>query len=154
MMHLIALTLASASPAVVPPPLVPDQALTPGATDPAVTQDTINTTICVRGYAGRPGVRNVSSATKSAVFAEYHIDRKSQHFEIDHLISLENSGSNDIHNLWPQSYDTMPYNAHVKDKLENYIHALICKKTITLQEGQQDLSGDWRVAYDRYFGKP
>jgi hypothetical protein len=31
---------------------------------------------------------------------------------------------------------------------------LICKKTITLQEGQQDLSGDWRVAYDRYFGKP
>jgi hypothetical protein len=39
---------------------------------------------------------------------------------VDHLVSLEIGGANTVQNLWPQSYDTTPWNAHVKDKLENF----------------------------------
>jgi hypothetical protein len=133
-------------------PLFPDPKLTSGTTDPNVTQATIAKTICIPGYSS--GVRNVSSATKKAVFKEYGIDPKSQHFEIDHDISLENGGTNAIENLWPQSYDTKPFNAHTKDKLEDHVHTLICHGEISLEEGQADLSGDWRPAYVRYFGNP
>jgi hypothetical protein len=154
MIHLIALALAAASPAVVPPPLVQNDELTPGATDPKVTQATIDTTICVKGYAGGKGVRNVPNAEKQAVFDAYGIDRHSGKYEIDHLISLENGGANDQANLWPQAYFTTPWNAFLKDNLENHVHALICAHTITLAEGQADLKDDWRVAFVRILGEP
>jgi hypothetical protein len=40
---------------------------------------------------------------------------------VDHLIPLELGGSNDIANLWPQSYVTV-WNAHMKDRLENRLN--------------------------------
>ena len=50
-------------------------------------------------------VRNVSAATKRAVYAEYGIaSHQPGKYEVDHLISLELGGSNDIRNLWPESY--------------------------------------------------
>lgn len=92
-----AAVLLVAASADVPPPKLPDPVLTPGVADPAVTQANIDTTICVHGYTAK--VRNVPDSEKRAVFAEYHIDPKSDRFEVDHLISLELGGSNDIKNL-------------------------------------------------------
>jgi len=129
-------------------PLVPNPRLTPGATDPAVTQATIAQTICVSGYTAR--VRKVGSAEKREVFAEYQIDPKSDHFEVDHLISLEIGGSNDIRNLWPQSYTTRPWNAHVKDRLENRLRRLVCSHALTLEDAQRAIVTDWEAAYVRY----
>ena len=48
------------------------------------------------------------------------------------LISEMIGGSNDIKNLWPESY-AEPNGAHTKDKLENRLHELVCNNTITLQ---------------------
>ena len=60
-------------------------------------------------------------------------------------------GSNNIKNLFPESYTTQPWNAHKKDKLENKLHKLVCTNQITLQEAQQEISNDWRKAYCKYY---
>lgn len=120
-------------------PLLPDESLTPGA---ILTTDT--KTVCTPGYAG--SVRHVTQSTKNKIFAEYGI-KPSGDFEIDHLISLQLGGSNDESNLWPQSYTTMPYNAHVKDVLESYLHHLVCKGKMTLQDAQEAIRGNWINTY-------
>lgn len=39
-----------------------------------------------------------------------------QHCEIDHLISRELGGADDVKDLWPEAYGTTPWNAYLKDK--------------------------------------
>lgn len=126
-------------------PLKPDHKLTPGAIlspQPSVKQ------LCTPGYSAT--VRNVPESEKTEVFREYGIDRHSMHFEIDHLISLELGGSNDITNLWPQSYDTKPLNARVKDGLENRLHWLVCHAGLPPSTAQKAIAGDWTVAYKHF----
>ena len=125
--------------------LLPNFTLTPGATLPVTKEQ-----ICVKGYS--KSVRNISSNKKLQVFGEYHIDKRSDKFEIDHLISLELGGSNNLKNLWPQSYTTKPYNAHLKDRLESHLHVLVCNGTISLKEAQDKISINWIKTYDKYFG--
>lgn len=147
-LFLIAL-LASASVAFASDlPQRPDPKLTPGVIDPKATL----AVICVKGYTSQPGVRNVTGSTKAKVFAKYGVDPKADHFEIDHLISLELGGSNDILNLWPQAYTTKPLNAHTKDVLENKLHRLICAGKADLKAVQHDIATDWTVAYTKYVG--
>lgn len=122
-------------------PLRPDPSLTPGVTTHVTLAD-----ICTPGYAGKH--RAVSEKTKKAVFADYGI-KPSGLFEIDHLISLELGGSNDIRNLWPQSYHTKS-NAHMKDALENRLHWLVCHRKLSLGDAQHEISTDWIAAYDKY----
>src|SRR5689334_3175335 len=55
-------------------------------------------------------------------------------YEIDHLISLELGGSNDIENLSPESYSTELWNAHVKGKLEDRLHELVCSGRMRLED--------------------
>jgi hypothetical protein len=134
-------------------PIEPNSVLTPGAVNPQATKDII----CVKGYTGGEdaegnNVRHVTEATKKKVFQEYRLTGKEQHFEIDHLISLELGGSNDITNLWPESYETKPVNAHTKDALENRLHALVCKGQLDLATAQHDIATDWEAAYQKYVG--
>lgn len=138
-------------------PQAPNRKLTPGAVDPLATV----AQVCQRGYTSgyRPGlphvtanmVRHVTQATKTQVFAEYGLDPSQDMFEVDHLISLELGGSNDIKNLWPQSYTSMPYNAHIKDALEDRLHYLVCTThELTLKQAQQAIATDWVAAYKKY----
>jgi hypothetical protein len=76
------------------------------------------------------------------------------HFEVDHLISLELGGADVAENLWPQSYDTQPWNAHVKDKLEDRLHALVCAGKMPLEQAQRDMATDWIAAYHKYVALP
>lgn len=109
--------------------------------------------LCTPGYT--QGVRNVPEAEKNAVYREYRIStRKPGEYEIDHLISLELGGSNELQNLWPQSYVTCPWNAHVKDKFENYLHSQVCQSKITLADAQHAIRTDWIAAYHQYLGNP
>jgi hypothetical protein len=109
----------------------PNASLTPGATNPAVTQATITTTICRRGYTGT--VRNVSTQTKHKVYVAYGISRSAQrNYVIDHLVPLEVGGANDITNLWPEP----KADAKVKDTLENQMHTAVCAGTISLADAQ------------------
>lgn len=75
-------------------------------------------------------------------------------FEVDHLVSRELGGADDVKNLWPESYVTQPWNAHRKDRLENYLHKLVCSNQITLEEARREIAYDWRIAYKKYFGEP
>ena len=92
-------------------------------------------------------------ALKEQVYRAYGItSRLPGEYEIDHIISLQLGGSNSIRNLYPQSFRTEPLNSHVKDQLENRLHALACSGKITMQEAQQAISTDWTVAYVKYVG--
>ena len=126
-------------------PIMPDPNLTPGATLPVATGD-----ICVPGYSKK--VRNVPADVKKQIYAEYGITtHQPGEYEIDHLISLELGGSNSVKNLWPQSYVTQPWNAHVKDKLENELHAEVCAGKIDLPTAQHEISTDWIASYKKHF---
>ena len=119
----------------------PDPQLTPGVADPGVTQSNIGSTICVPGYSRR--VRNVPQSENDEVYREYGITHHAPgEYEVDHLISLELGGSNDIHNLWPEPY-AGPDNAHTKDGMENRLHAEVCAGQITLARGQDEIVHWW-----------
>ena len=67
------------------------------------------------------------------------------------MISLELGGSNSIKNLWPQSFKTQPWNAHVKDALENRLHEEICSGQIEMTTAQHEIATDWIAAYKKHF---
>jgi hypothetical protein len=143
--HLFVLTLLLVASPVLGQelPIRPDPQLTPGAvltTDPA--------TICVPGYAKT--VRHTSGKLKAQVYRAYRIDKNAGHFEVDHLISLELGGADVAANLWPESYDTMPWNAHLKDRLEHRLNALVCTRKLSLEEAQRAIAEDWIAAYQRF----
>jgi len=120
---------------------LPDPGCTPGAIFPNVTKDQV----CVSGYSG--SVRNVPISTKKQVYDEYGITHHvSGEYEVDHFISLELGGSNDIANLWPEPANPTP-GFHQKDLVENYLHEQVCSGMITLQEAQQKISHDWVSVY-------
>ncbi|GAA4020187.1 hypothetical protein GCM10022631_37270 [Deinococcus rubellus] len=143
------LALAAAFPALaynMQAPILPDPKLSPGD---VLTSD--KAIICVSGYTKT--VRNVPQSLKEQVYRSYGItSREPGEYEVDHIISLELGGSNSIRNLYPESYKTQPLNAHVKDTLENKLHALACGGQITMQEAQTAIASNWTTAYVKYVG--
>jgi hypothetical protein len=71
---------------------------------------------------------------------------------VDHLISLELGGSNSIRNLWPESFSTQPWNARVKDRLENRLHREVCSGRMSLHDAQRAIATNWIDAYNTYVG--
>lgn len=134
---------------------LPDPTLTPGA----VIAEATAADICKPGYSTR--TRHVDAATKRSVYRAYGLSGNhtaycsgDQGCEVDHLISLELGGSNDAANLWPEPYGGIVWNAHVKDRLENRLHRMVCDGEISLSEAQQDIADDWVAAYGRWIGGP
>jgi hypothetical protein len=118
----------------------PDATLTPGDVLPVTAAQ-----VCQSGYSS--SVRSVTDSTKNKVYAEYHItSHPTGAFEVDHLISLELGGSNDIKNLWPEPADPRP-GFHDKDQLENKLHSLVCAGRMDLVEAQREIVSDWYAAY-------
>ena len=131
------------------PPLYPDQAMTPGVVDPSVT----TAMICAKGgYTNIAGVRHVTAATKRKVLQEYGYTADWGSTEVDHRLPLILGGSNDIHNLWAESYLTAELNAHRKDHAEVATWHAVCEGKITLPEAQALFLGDWVDAYTRFVG--
>lgn len=122
--------------------LRPDAALTPGLADPKLTI----AVLCSPDFRTK-NYRSVGDAEKLQVFARYGVDRTKDRYEIDHLISIELGGTNDLTNLWPQSYTTQPLNATVKDGLENVLHAAVCAGKVPLADAQKAIATDWVAAY-------
>ena len=135
---------------------LPIRALTPapGLTDPRVTQNNIQTTICVSGYTAtvRPPVSYTNKLKADQLKdPKYHdADHTMAHYEEDHLIPLELGGHpTDPKNLWPEPYATQQ-GARVKDQLEDRLKRLVCAGTVTLQEAQGAIETNWIAAYGRY----
>jgi hypothetical protein len=89
---------------------------------------------------------------RPCAYREYRLDRSESHFEVDHLIGLELGSADVAENLWPQSYDTEPWNAHTMDKLEDRLHALTCAVRLRLEQARREIAADWIAAYRKYVG--
>lgn len=126
----------------IPNDKLPDSSCTPGDFLPnATTSD-----ICKPGYSS--SIRNVPQALKQEVYAEYGIPtHRPGEYEVDHLISLELGGSNDISNLWPEPAEPRP-GFHEKDAVENYLHEQICNGNLSLQDAQKQISTNWLSVYN------
>lgn len=149
---LAALSAASPAWAIDSDGTRPDPALTPGAVRTTSTAEICDKT---RHTAD---VRNVSGAEKQAVYHRYGLAsnragwcNSEEGCEIDHLVSLELGGSNDIANLWPQPY-AGEWNAHAKDALENRLHKLVCAGRLDIVTAQTAIRTDWIAAYKQYVG--
>jgi hypothetical protein len=144
---LVAAILLATSSALAADPIRPDPKLTPGATLRVSAAD-----VCKPGYSKT--VRLVGGWEKAHVYKLYGIARRPGVYELDHLIPLALGGSNDARNLWPESFATEPWNAQVKDKLEERLHSLVCDQKISLREAQGEIAHDWIAAYKKYIGEP
>ena len=120
----------------------PDPTCTPGAIDPAVTQQNIATTICRSNYTTtvRPSTSQTDKV-KAEMYKAYGI-KSGTTSELDHLVSLELGGSNDVKNLWPE-VGSLP---NPKDKVENDLHRAVCSGKVTLAAAQQAIATDWLTA--------
>lgn len=124
--------------------MYPDKECTPGAIIAIATKEDI----CTPGYS--KGVRDVPEKMKKDVYAEYSIThRTAGEYEVDHFISLELGGSNDLANLFPEAASPTP-GFHEKDKVENYLHDEVCKGVISLNEAQRQIATDWYAVYATY----
>jgi hypothetical protein len=121
---------------------LPDAACTPGANFADATAQRV----CESGYA--KGVRDVPEEEKNQVYAEYGIKtHRAGQYEVDHLVSLELGGSNDIANLWPEAAEPRP-GFHEKDQVENYLHQQVCSGAISLRQAQEQIATNWLQVYD------
>lgn len=152
---------ASSEDAHSPAPIRPDASLHPGATNQNVTQDNIQSTICVSGYTAtiRPPT-SYTNALKARQIKDEKLTGSAGDFEEDHLIALSIGGSpKDPRNLWPEPYESRasrlapyPDGAEEKDKVENKLHADVCSGKKTLLEAQKAISTDWRALYVKEYG--
>ena len=130
---------------------LPNPRKTPGVANPIMTK----AKLCAMKFTTRDE-RHVTEATKRQVYASYGMakNKKPCPCEVDHLISLEIGGANNQRNLWPQSYITKPWNAHVKDTLENHLHRVVCSGQSSLKLVQHEIRNNWITAWRKYIGKP
>lgn len=71
-----------------------------------------------------------------------------------HLISLELGGSPDSpQNLWPEPHHVIGgWGSYAKDKLENRLHSMVCRRRISLEQAQRAIATNWIAAYKQYVG--
>jgi hypothetical protein len=130
---------------------LPQAKLTPGVAGKSTSGQ-----LCNKQFHTRD-VRLVTSAMKRQVFSGYGIKcspvmtakaagvQACSAYEVDHLISLELGGANDVKNLWPQPIAE----ARHKDVLENWLHAQVCSGTIALKDAQRRIATNWVAEYRR-----
>ncbi|WP_031066225.1 hypothetical protein [Streptomyces sp. NRRL WC-3742] len=140
---------ATCSQAFLP---LPDPSCTPGVTNPDVTEDTVDDTICVAGYS--KSIRPPTSYTnrlKVKQIGEYGYENTdTADYEEDHHIPLSLGGHpTDPRNLWPQPrYGTGPddLTAADKDKVEYKLYRAVCNHRVDLRPAQRAIATDWTTA--------
>ncbi len=136
------------------PGIYPNSRLTPGVVA-AVTQAEVLRV----GYT--VDARHVTNRTKWEVLVRYQLAKGAfeqkqlsavlRLYEIDHFISLELGGANDIKNLWPEPYAVLvkgeKLGARQKDVLETGLHRMMKNGVLSLKEVQAIIRKDWVRAY-------
>lgn len=120
---------------------------TPGAVNPAVTQATIGSTICVTGWTKtvRPPESYTEALKRQQIDSGYTYLGNSHlaSYEEDHLVPLELGGAPyDPRNLWPEPY-AGPRGAHAKDLAENELRREVCDGILTLATARQQIITGW-----------
>lgn len=117
------------------PKVLASPTLTPGVLNPQVTQATVGSTICVRGWTStvRPP-SDYTSRLKLEQLRAYGLRGPPSAFQEDHLISLELGGDpRDPRNLWPEPYPR----AAAVDRIENQLNDDVCSGRLSLAEAQR-----------------
>lgn len=150
-------TVASLSTAFRNPLLRMDRASilppreTPGATNPAITQANIDTTICRPGYAmsARPAYA-ITGPLKRRMMDAQHPGEAMADYELDHLIPISIGGAPlDRRDLWLEPRRG-PANARDKNVLAYVLWRLVCTHQVPLATAQHEMSHDWTRAYQLY----
>jgi hypothetical protein len=120
---------------------LPDSACTPGNVNPALTKEVIcGPDFHTSDYRDR----ETTQTEKAQTYAMYKIPRPTnntganQQCDLNHLISLELGGSDDLSNIWPECTGFRD-----KDKFENYLQRMVCAGSIPLIDAQKEISTDW-----------
>jgi hypothetical protein len=126
----------------------PDGRCSPGAYYSKLT----GSVICSASFH-TSSIRNVPQAEKYAVEREYGMAPRlyGSTLEIDHIVSLELGGSNEIANLFPEKANARP-GYHVKDRLENRLHDLVCSGQMNLRSAQRQIAKNWQSLYSKVYG--
>ena len=112
-----------------------DPVRTPGILNPGVTQATIASTICTRGWTAtvRPPVE-YTNTLKREQMRTYGETGPASGYQEDHLISLELGGDpRDPRNLWPEPYPR----AAAVDQIDNQLNAAVCSGALSLHDAQE-----------------
>lgn len=133
---------------------LPDPSFTPGAVNPTVAQETIGTTICVRGWTRtvRPPWQYTSALKRRQIRELGYADRRMSAYEEDHLVPLELGGSpDDERNLWPEPRVSADgWDADRKDEVEFALNRLVCANQMSLIDAQRAIATNWIAAYRRF----
>jgi hypothetical protein len=125
--------------------LLPDKALTPGATQPVNLAE-----VCSQREEDLDPT--VSDPVRKVVFQEYGMSgAKADGYQVDYLINPQLGGTADVRNLWPEPYGPTVWNAHAKDALEDRLRRMVCDNQIDLASAQHEIATDWIAAYKKYF---
>jgi hypothetical protein len=120
---------------LVPPASYPDGLWAPVHTPGSVFTESAQQ-VCTPGYAET--VRAVTEDEKRQVLAEYDLP-SSTGYVIDHLVSLELGGSNELDNLWPEQTEE----SKRKDAVENALHRAVCQGQMSLADAQEQIATWW-----------
>jgi hypothetical protein len=121
----------------------PDRQCTPGALNPAVTQATIDQTICQLGWTDtvRPP-ESVTETEKAGSMAAYGDSGPMSAYEYDHFVPLELGGAvNDARNLWPEPGAS----PNPKDDVEDELRQKVCDGQMTLSQAQRTIAANWTL---------
>lgn len=159
MKYLSTILLLSVFSTAYAAPTLPNPEHTPGdvyTTDPEVA--------CA-AHTGNEAdsIRNVTAATRRTAYNLYGLDGNHTGYcnevkkgcELDHLIPAKLGGSDEVKNLWPQSYGGK-WSAIKKDALEKRLIARVCRRNklhpikLPLIEAQKAFATDWIAAYQKY----
>ena len=120
----------------------PDSTQTPGAKTKAKDAD-----VCAADFAA--SVKPVAGHQKTEALKRYGKRADDYPGDLDMLIPASLGGSNDPDNLWPQPQQK-ELGVDAKNQLEEKLLALVCAKTLTLKQAQDEIKKDWVKAYDKY----
>jgi len=127
---------------------MPDERCSPGSTNAAVTQGTINETICTSGWTAtvRPPVA-ITDAIKAHSARAYSIPVGIVG-ELDHELPLELGGDpgslTDVANLW---FEVGPI-PNPKDSIESTLNHATCRGLIPLSTTQTAIAHHWPTALE------
>jgi hypothetical protein len=136
-------------------PALPNPVFTPGAIDPAVTAQNLQSTVCVKGYTAkvRPDKKFTNRMKRQQLRQFNYADRNPKNYEQDHLIPLSIGGNpSDPKNLWPQPR-AGAWGAEQKNDLEFVVYKMVCNGDISLAEAQQRVARNWIEAYQAWVPK-
>lgn len=122
---------------------LPDPKCTPGATNPSVTQQNIQSTICKAGWTTtvRPDPRYTERLKKQQM-PVYGDGGSPGTYEEDHLIPLELGGApKDGANLWPEPGGLPSPNN--KDRVEDAAKDAVCSGRMPLAAAQRAIASNW-----------